>query len=347
MRAGAILAALSAYYRITLLLTPPTGESTRPLTPDLAALVDRIVWPRSGAPVSSEERFDVVHIARLDAAPAAAPWLATANSRQLDLGPLPSRRLRRLARLARSQGHLDEAEQWLAAETQARQVEEDALANYTRVFVAGTLDEESLRERTDAQARIVVLPDTLKVPEVTLFPPPARGDYTLLFVGDLGAEENADAILHFCTSILPRIQSGAHRPVRLRIIGEGAGPALQRLAGQAGVELIGAVPELEPWYRDAHIAIAPLRAGAGPFLKSLEALAMGRPLVTTTIGAEGLELAHGESAMLADDPAPFATATQRLLHSPNLAQQVAEAGQRTFMEHHTRSVLERIVATQI
>jgi glycosyltransferase involved in cell wall biosynthesis len=165
-------------------------------------------------------------------------------------------------------------------------------------------------------------------------------------VGDLSAEENADAMLHFCSTILPRIQAGAHRPVRLRIIGEGAGPPLQRLAGQAGVELIGPVPDLEPWYRDAHVVIAPLRAGAGPFRTALAALAVGRPLVTTAIGAEGLELAHGVQAMVADDPAPFATATLRLLHGPALAQQVADAGQRYFLEQHTRPVLERILAPE-
>jgi glycosyltransferase involved in cell wall biosynthesis len=132
--------------------------------------------------------------------------------------------------------------------------------------------------------------------------------------------------------------------VRLRIVGEGAGPALQRLANQAGVELIGPAPDLEIRYRDAHIVIAPLRAGAGPFLTSLEALALGRPLVTTTIGADGLELEHGVHAMLADDPAPFATATLRLLHSPALAQQVAEAGHRLFLAQHTRPVLERMLA---
>lgn len=347
MRAGAILETLAGRYRVTLLLVPHAGEMLHPLAPELATTLERIVWPRSGSPLSSEERFDVVHIAQLEAAPAAAPWLATAGLRQFDLGSLPSRRARRLARLARTQGHLDEAERWLAAETQARQTEEEVLANYARVFVAGTGDEEALQERAGGRSSIVILPATLPAPDITLFPPPARGDYTLLFVGDLGAEENADAMLHFCSSILPRIQAGAHRPVRLRIIGEGGGPALQRLAGQAGVELIGPVSDPELWYRDAHIAIAPLRAGAGPFLTSLEAMAMGRALVTTAIGAEGLGLMHGESAMLADDPAPFATATLRLLHSPALAQQVADAGHAIFLQQHTRPVLERIFATQI
>lgn len=346
VRAGAILAVLTRHYRVTLLLAPPAGQPLQPLVPELATPLHRLVWPRSDVPLSSEERFDVVHIARLESAPAAAPWLATAGLRQLDLGSLPSRRARRLARLARTQGHLDQAERWLAAEARARQEEEDALAGYGRVFVAGAEDEEALQERAGGRSSIVVLPATLSAPDITLFPPPARGDYTLLFVGDLGVEENADAMLHFCSSILPRIQAGAHRPVRLRIIGDGGGPALQRLAGQAGVELIGPVPDQEPWYRDAHVAIAPLRAGAGPFLTSLEALAMGRALVTTAIGGEGLELTHGKNAMLADDPAPFATATLRLLHSPVLAQQVADAGHAIFLEHHTRPVLERILATQ-
>jgi glycosyltransferase involved in cell wall biosynthesis len=346
MRAGANLAVLAGNYRVTLLLAPHASEAVQPLDPELAATVERIIWPRSGSPLSSEERFDVVHIARSPSAPAAAPWLATAVQRQLDLGPLPSRRAHRLAVLARTQGHLDEAARWQEVEEQALQAEDEALAAYDQVFVTWAGDQQRLQQRESQHADIVVLPDTLPVPGFTLFPPPARGDYTLLFVGDLGAEENEDAMLHFCTAILPRIQAGAHRPVRLRIIGEGAGPSVQRLAAQAGVELIGPVPDLEPWYRDAHIAVAPMRAGAGPFLKSLEALALGRPLVTTTIGAEGLEVEHGVHAMVADDTAPFATATLRLLHSPALAQEMAEAGHRCFLERHTRPVLARSLATQ-
>jgi glycosyltransferase involved in cell wall biosynthesis len=346
IRAATMLAALAVHYRVTLLLAPPAGDVVQPLAPDLASTLERIVWPRGGAPLASEERFDVVHSARLESAPSAAPWLATAGQRQLDIGPLPSRRARRLARLARAQGHLDESERGLAVETQSRQAEEEALAAYSRVFVAWAGDQEALQERAGVQTSIVVVPPILPVPNVTLFPPPTRGEYTLLFVGDLSTEENADAMLHFCSSILPRIQAGAHRPVRLRIIGEGAGPALQRLAGQASVELIGPVEDLELWYRDAHVAVVPLRAGAGPYLKSLEALAMSRPLVTTAIGAEGLELEHGVHAMLADDPAPFATATLRLLHSPLLAQRVAEAGHRLFLEQHTYPALESMLATQ-
>lgn len=346
MRAGAILEALAAHYRVTLLLAPHAGEPVQPISPHLASMLERIVWPRGGVPLSSEERFDVVHIARLESAPTAAPWLATAGLRQLELGPLLSRRAHSLARLARTRGHLDEVERWQEVETQARKAEEGALAAYSRVFVGLARDQQALQKRAPAQTSVMVLPDTLPVPDFTLFPPPSRGDYTLLFVGDLSAEDNADAVLHFCSTNLPRIQAGAHRPVRLRIIGEGAGPPLQRLAGQAGVELIGPVEELEPWYRDAHVVVAPLRAGAGPYLKSLEALAMGRPLVVTTIGAEGLALEHGVHAMLADDAAPFSTATLRLLHSPALAQQVAEAGHRLFLDQHTRPVLERILATQ-
>ncbi|MCA9879657.1 MAG: hypothetical protein KC442_17815, partial [Thermomicrobiales bacterium] len=78
MRAGATLAALATRYSVTLLLVPHAGDAVPPLPPELAASLERIVWPRGGAPLAAEERFDVVHIARLESAPAAAPWLATA-----------------------------------------------------------------------------------------------------------------------------------------------------------------------------------------------------------------------------------------------------------------------------
>lgn len=346
IRAGVILAALATRYSVTLLLPPQASAPLAPISSGLAALLGDVVWTHGGAPLATSDRFDVVHIAQPEATPAAAPWLAAADRRQLDLGPLRSRRAHRLARLARAQGNLAGAERWRAAEVEAQEAEDAAVAAFTCVFAAWTGDQQALLMRAPVHtpASVVMLPATLPPPVTTLFPPPARGDYTLLFVGDLSAEETTDALTHFCAATLPRIQAGAHRPVRLRIVGEGAGPSLQRLAGQAGVELIGPVPDLEPWYRDAHVTVAPLRAGAGPFLQALEALAQRRPLVATNLGAEGLNLEHGVHALLADDATPFATATLRLLHSPALAEEVAHTGHRHFLEQHTRPVLERIVA---
>ena len=79
--------------------------------------------------------------------------------------------------------------------------------------------------------------------------------------------------------------------------------------------------------------VVPLRAGSGTRLKVLEAMAMGKAIVTTSIGSEGIALDHGHSAIFADDAASFAAATIRLLDSPAMVQRMGEAA-RACAEHH-------------
>ncbi|MFT4037606.1 MAG: glycosyltransferase [Thermomicrobiales bacterium] len=344
MRAGALLQALAAQHEVTLLLAPRTGEPLAFVPEGLAARCSRIVWPGGGEPLEASEPFDIIHVAGLEALTAAAPWLERSPRRWLDLAPLPSRRARRLARLAREHGRLEDADRHLSAEADTRLAEAAAMAAFTDVLVTWDGDRAALAAREAGPARVHVLSHTLPPPEVSLFPPPTRGDFTLLYTGDLAVEEHVDALQHCCTHILPRVQAGAHRPARLRIVGEGAGPAVQRLAGQAGVELIGAAPDIEAVFRDAHVVVAPLRAGAGQHLPVLEGLASGRPVVLSPLAAEGLALEHAVHATLADGDAPFVTATLRLLHDPALAARVAASGRAYVAAQHAPAQLAAALA---
>lgn len=344
MRSGAILRALATAYRVTLLVTPGRGEQALPIPDEVRACCERIARHGQGEPLSRRERFDVVHVYRLDALADAAPWLRWATARQIDLDDLDSVSEQRLATHLQVQGRTDLARQATDAAERAREREDDAVARCERVFVSSEASRQALLRRNEAGGRVLVLPNSLSLPVTTPVPPPDRGPYTLLFVGTLGHGPNDDAVHSFCAGILPRIQAGADRPVTLRIVGAGDSPAVSRLDDQAGVEVLGAVPDVAPWYRDAHVAIVPMRAGGGSRIKVLEAFAHRRPVVATANGMEGIAAEDGREAYISDDPARFADDCLRLLHDPDLAAGMADAAFALLSRQYTDEALNEIVA---
>ena len=153
--------------------------------------------------------------------------------------------------------------------------------------------------------------------------PPPGAPPTLTFVGRLDYRPNADGVLWFAGEILPIIRR-SHR-VDFTIVGGGA-PAEVRALAAHGVELTGRVPDARPYVARAAVVPVPLRMGGGTRIKILEALAMARPVVSTTIGAEGLDVVHGEHLLIADDPAGFASAIVRLLADPDAAEAMGRRG---------------------
>lgn len=156
----------------------------------------------------------------------------------------------------------------------------------------------------------------------------------MLFLGSLDWHPNQDAVEDFVDNILPRIRA-ARPQAHLQVVGRRPSPALRRrLAGREGVELIGDVGEVRPWLQAAAAVVVPLRIGGGSRIKIIEALAMEKAVVTTTIGAEGLDVQDGTHLRIADGPAGFAQATLQLLESPEAALQLGRAGRRWARERH-------------
>jgi glycosyltransferase involved in cell wall biosynthesis len=148
----------------------------------------------------------------------------------------------------------------------------------------------------------------------------------IVFVGAMDWMPNEDGIQWFAGEVLPRIRErvpGAH----LTIVGRNPGPAVRRLADSEGaVTVTGTVPDVRPYLEAASLVVVPLRVGGGTRLKIYEAMSMDRPVVSTTIGAEGLPLEEGEHILRADDAAAFAAACVRLLQAPAGAWRMARAG---------------------
>lgn len=162
---------------------------------------------------------------------------------------------------------------------------------------------------------------------------------TLVFSGTLDFRPNVDAVTWFVREVLPRVR--ARRPdVRLLAVGKRPAAALQRLADQGALLLTGELFDVRPYLAGAAVYVVPMRIGGGVRLKLLEALALELPVVSTSMGAEGLAgLQAGEHCLLADDAAGFADATLRLLDDPALGRRLGAAGRVLARQHYDWSVI--------
>uniref|UniRef100_UPI00286A3B10 glycosyltransferase n=1 Tax=Armatimonas sp. TaxID=1872638 RepID=UPI00286A3B10 len=135
---------------------------------------------------------------------------------------------------------------------------------------------------------------------------------TLVSIGTMYWPPNIDALSWFCREILPKIRE---RESEAKLIVVGARPTAEvlALAESPAVTVTGSVPDVRPYGTDCGAFIVPLRSGSGMRVKILNALAMGLPTVSTTIGAEGIEVTDGKDILLADTAEDFAAATLRLL----------------------------------
>ena len=159
--------------------------------------------------------------------------------------------------------------------------------------------------------------------------PTSAESRSLVFTGSMDWLPNEDAMLYFCRDILPLIRS-EEPGVTLDIVGRAPTRAVRRLGEQPGIRVTGRVDDVRPHVRDAAAYIVPLRIGGGTRLKIFEAMAMGKAIVSTTVGAEGLPVTDGEHLLLADEPQRFAKAVVRL---------VRDAGRRRALESAARALV--------
>jgi glycosyltransferase involved in cell wall biosynthesis len=157
----------------------------------------------------------------------------------------------------------------------------------------------------------------------------------ILFCGSLDWYPNLDALDYLLEKIMPPLIQRLPG-VKLRIVGKGPPSGLQkRLAGRASVEFVGEVPDVRPYLAQTSLVVVPLRIGGGSRIKILEALAMGKAVVSTSIGAEGLAVSDGVHLLLADTPGDFASRTANLLTSPQECRRLGENGRRLVVDRYS------------
>ena len=140
-------------------------------------------------------------------------------------------------------------------------------------------------------------------------------------------------MLHFCRDILPRIRQ-EEPGTTLAIVGRAPTPAVRRLAESFGVEVTGRVPDVRVHIADADLYVVPLRIGGGTRLKIFEAMSMGKAVVSTTVGAEGLPVTPGRNIEIADDPQSFADSVVNLVRDGQKRRALETEARRLVVERY-------------
>ena len=299
-------------------------ERLRVTLPVLQQSLDRVLRAR---------RFDVVNLE--------FPYLGHYDFRRAPPGQKPPHVIvdsheiaYDLARqFARADGNLGRR---LYAEANWRKLRREELKAYRDadgVYLCSTADEQRLLDQVP-NVRTAVIPNAADVEYYQPRPtdPPPDG-CTVVYFGLLATVPNVDGVTHFAQNIWPRI-AAAHPKARWKIIGGRPPPSLLALAGPR-VELTGLVPDLRPHLAAAAVVVVPLRLGGGTRLKIVEAMAMGKPIVSTTLGAEGIEAVPGRDLLVEDDPAAFAEAVNRLLAEPDLAARIGQSARQLATDRYS------------
>jgi sugar transferase (PEP-CTERM/EpsH1 system associated) len=182
--------------------------------------------------------------------------------------------------------------------------------------------------------RISVIPTGVDTEYFQPMPGPAQPN-TTVFTGSMDWMPNEDGVAYFVEKILPLVRREIPEAL-FWAVGRRPPRRLEALAS-VNVVVTGAVEDIRPYLGKAAVCVVPLRSGSGTRIKIFEAMAMGKAVVSTSLGAEGLPVRHGENIILADDPADFARQVVDLLRDPQRCVQLGEAARQLVVQHYSWS----------
>jgi len=160
------------------------------------------------------------------------------------------------------------------------------------------------------------------------------------FVGPTYSFPNRDAVEFLLRDIWPRVRA-ADRAATLHLIGRGAAADEKRYAAEPGVAPLGHLSDIRPTLADTRCCVVPIRIGGGTRLKILDAWAMGKAVVATSIGCEGLHAVDGENILVRDTPEAFAEAVVAVLRDERLRARLEQNARRTATETYSWTVVGR------
>lgn len=201
--------------------------------------------------------------------------------------------------------------------------------------VAFCSSEDQSRARGAVPAlRSAVVPNSVDVDDFRPRPgdPPPDGR-TVMFFGAINYFPNIDGLMYLLREVWPILKE-SHPQARLKIVGQHPTPEVLACRGPR-VEVTGRVDDVRPHLAGAAVCIAPLRIGGGTRFKILEAMAMAKPVVSTSLGAEGIGYEDGRHLLIGDDPPAFAAAVGRVLDDPALAARLSQAGRALVEESYS------------
>jgi glycosyltransferase involved in cell wall biosynthesis len=188
--------------------------------------------------------------------------------------------------------------------------ERKALGRFRNIIAVSENDRQQMLEM-DPSCEIKVVPTGVDTRKFRVAPPSTTRPPRIVFTGSMDWEPNIDAVAYFCREIWPEVLASFPDAI-FQIVGRNPHAKVLRLAS-GSVKVTGTVPSVEEYLRDASVVVVPLRIGGGTRLKIFEAMAMGKALVSTSVGAEGLEVQSGRDLLLADDASSFTDSIRLLL----------------------------------
>jgi|TARA_R100000501_G_scaffold7881_1_gene16370 glycosyltransferase involved in cell wall biosynthesis len=214
-----------------------------------------------------------------------------------------------------------------------REAERGALRDLPLVMVCAEGDMETARAIAPAARGIAVIPNA--VPIVPAIPPRAEASpIRILFVGILNYAPNSRGLRWFAEQALPLLSERLQADFQIDVVGRGDNGRVAGIcAPHAQMNFIGEVDSIEGAYKEADLVIVPLLEGSGTRLKILEAFTLGRAVVSTTKGAEGLGTTDGENLLIGDTPAAFADAIARAATDAPLRARLVAAGRKLVTEN--------------
>jgi glycosyltransferase involved in cell wall biosynthesis len=220
-----------------------------------------------------------------------------------------------------------------------KRYERAAVERFGHVLAVSNADRAAMADMTDA-SRISVVPTGV---DTKTFRPAVRHNAPapiVLFVGSMDWEPNVDGVQYFVDAVWPRIRA-AVPAARFQVVGRNPGLSVRRLASDS-IDIVGTVASVVEYLHRAAVVVVPLRVGGGTRLKIYEAMAAAKAVVSTTVGAEGLDVTNGRDIVLADTADRFAAAVTRLLQHPRERRELEDAALITASRYDWSVVAEQL-----
>ncbi len=216
--------------------------------------------------------------------------------------------------------------------------ERATLGRFHHIIAVSEHDRQQMLQMNPA-CEITVVPTGVDTRKFNVAPASSARPPRVVFTGSMDWEPNIDAVEYFCSQIWPAIRKEFPDAI-FQIVGRNPFAKVQRLASES-VEVTGTVPSVAEYLEKASVVIVPLRVGGGTRLKIFEAMAMGKALVSTSIGAEGLEVQSGRDLLLADNATSFADAVILLLRDAAIRRSLEQAAVRLAAQYDWSHVVKQ------
>lgn len=216
--------------------------------------------------------------------------------------------------------------------------ERATLGKFHHIIAVSERDRQQMLAMNPA-CEITVVPTGVDTRKFNVAPPSLIEPPRVVFTGSMDWEPNIDAVEYFCSQIWPHIHIEFPDAI-FQIVGRNPFAKVHRLASPS-VEVTGTVPSVAEYLKKASVVVVPLRIGGGTRLKIFEAMAMGKALVSTSIGAEGLAVENGRDLLLADDASSFADAVILLLRDAATRHKIEQAAVRLAVQYDWSEVVKQ------